>query len=128
MGVKKKLYACFIDYEKAFDRVFHAKLMEILLNVDIDSKDRRIIQNLYWEQTASVKTGSGMSDTFKVKRGVRQGCVLSPLLFNIYTDRIFREGLCGVKLGDEVFSNLRYADDTVLLAESEEELQKLVDE
>ena len=128
LAVRRKLYACFIDYEKAFDRVFHAKLMEILLNVDIHSKDRRIIQNLYWEQTASVKTGSGMSDTFNVKRGVRQGCVLSPILFNIYTDRIFREGLCGIKLGEEVFSNLRYADDTVLIAESEEELQKLVDE
>ena len=128
LAVKKKLYVCFIDYEKAFDRVFHYILMEKLSQLDIDSKDKRIIQNLYWKQTATVKTGSGSSEPFSVKRGVRQGCVLSPILFNLYTDKIFREDLAGIRIGDEVYSNLRYADDTVLVAESEEELQQLVDE
>ena len=102
--------------------------MEKLSDLDIDSKDKRIIQNLYWKQTATVQTGSGSSEPFNVKRGVRQGCVLSPILFNLYTDKIFREDLAGIRIGNDVYSNLRYADDTVLVAESEEELQKLVDE
>ena len=69
LAVRRKIYACFIDYEKAFDRVFHAVLMEILSGVNIDSKDRRIIQNLYWKQTASVLTSTGTSEEFEVKRG-----------------------------------------------------------
>ena len=127
LSVRKKIYAFFIDYEKAFDRVYHEKLMEVLSEIEIDSKDKRIIQNLYWQQTASVKTGSETSDNFKVKRGVRQGCVLSPKLFNLYTDKIFRD-LPGIGVGEENVSSLRYADDTVLIAESEEELQRIVDE
>ena len=128
LAVKKKVYACFIDYEKAFDRVYHSTLMKILADINIDSKDRRIIQNLYWKQTASIATTAGTSEEFEVKRGVRQGCVLSPMLFNLYTENIFREGLNGVRMGGEEFSNLRYADDTVLIADSAKELQKLVDE
>ena len=85
--------------------------------------------NLYWNQTASIKTEDGESSSFPIKRGVRQGCVLSPSLFNVYTETIFKEfeELPGVKLFGEYINNLRYADDTVLIAESEEELQKLVD-
>ena len=128
LAVRRKIYACFIDYEKAFDRVFHAVLMEILSGVNIDSKDRRIIQNLYWKQTASVLTSTGTSEEFEVKRGVRQGCVLSPILFNLYTDNIFKDDLKGVRMGGEEYSNLRYADDTVLIAETIEELQDLVNE
>ena len=128
LAVRKKIYACFIDYEKAFDRVFHSVLMEMLSGVNIDSKDRRIIQNLYWKQTASVLTSTGTSEEFEVKRGVRQGCVLSPILFNLYTDKIFKDDLAGVRMGGEEYSNLRYADDTVLIAETIEELQELVTE
>ena len=128
LALKKKVYACFIDYEKAFDRVYHSTLMKILSEINIHSKDRRIIQNLYWEQTASIVTETGTSEEFEVKRGVRQGCVLSPMLFNLYTEKIFKEDLNGVRMGGEQFSNLRYADDTVLIAESPKELQTLVDE
>ena len=128
LAKKKKVYCCFIDYEKAFDRVYHSTLMTILEDINIDSKERRIIQNLYWKQSASIITSSGTSDEFEVKRGVRQGCVLSPNLFNLYTENIFKEDLVGVRVGGENVSNLRYADDTVLIAESVKELQTLVDE
>ena len=126
----RKIYICFIDYEKAFDRVYHEKLIEILEKYEIDGKDIRLIKNLYWYQTASVKTDEGLTASFPIKRGVRQGCVLSPPLFNVYTEQIFRnvEDMPGVKIAGEYINNLRYADDTVLIAESEEELQKLVNE
>ena len=125
----KKIYICYIDYKKAFDRVFHAMMVEDLKKLEIDGKDLNLIKNLYWQQTASIKTEDGQSSSFSIKRGVRQGCVLSPSLFNIYTENIFKEfeELPGIKLFGEYINNLRYADDTVLLAESEEELQVLVD-
>ena len=125
----KKIYVCFIDYKKAFDRVYHLKLVNALKKLEIDGRDLNLIKNLYWQQTASIKTEDGQSSSFSIKRGVRQGCVLSPSLFNVYTENIFKElqDLPGIKLFGEFINNLRYADDTVLLAESEEELQKLVD-
>ena len=125
----KKIYICFIDYKKAFDRVYHAMLLEILKKFEIDGKDLKLIMNLYWQQTASIKTEEGQSNSFGIKRGVRQGCVLSPSLFNVYTESIFKEfeELPGIKMFGEFINNLRYADDTVLLAESEEQLQALVD-
>ena len=120
---------CYIDYKKAFDRVIHALLMEVLSHNEIDAKDLKLIRNLYWQQTASIQTEDGQSKTFPIERGVRQGCVLSPSIFNVYTEEIFKEfeELPGIKLLGEYINNLRYADDTVLLAESEEELQTLVD-
>ena len=125
----KKIYICFIDYKKAFDRVFHMKLIDALNKLEIDGKDLTLIKNLYWNQTASIRTEDGYSGSFPIKRGVRQGCVLSPHLFNVYTEIIFRDfdDIPGVNLSGEYINNLRYADDTVLIAESEEELQKLVD-
>ena len=125
----KKVYMCYIDYKKAFDRVYHALLMEVLSHNEIDAKDLKLIMNLYWQQTASIQTDEGQSSSFPIERGVRQGCVLSPSLFNVYTEEIFKEfaDLPGIKLLGEFVNNLRYADDTVLLAESEEELQTLVD-
>lgn len=129
IAINKPIYICFIDYQKAFDRVLHGKLMEVLMKCDIDSKDRRIIQKLYWEQTASIKINEDEEgEKFNIRRGVRQGCVLSPALFNIYTEFIYKEltELPGIKVGGNIISNLRYADDTALLANSEEELQDLV--
>ena len=99
----KKIYICFIDYKKAFDRVYHAKLLETLKKLEIDGKDLNLIMNLYWQQTASIKTDEGQSSSFNIKRGVRQGCVLSPNLFNVYTEKIFKEfeDLPGVKMFGE---------------------------
>ena len=104
---------------KAFDRVKHFKMIECLSEIGIDDKDLQIISKLYWEQSASVRTESGMTSEFKRKKGVRQGCVLSPNLFNLYTEKIFREveDMKGVNIGGVDINNLRYADDIVLLAE-----------
>ena len=83
---------------------------------------------LYWEQSACVRTESGMISEFKIKKGVRQGCVLSPNLFNIYTEKIFREveDMKGINIGGVNINNLRYADDIVLLAEGPMFLQALL--
>ena len=103
--------------------------MCFMQRLEIDGKDLNLITNIYWQQTASEKTEDVQSSTFSIKRGVRQGCILSPSLFNVYTENIFKafENLPGIKMFGEYINNLRYADDTVLLAESGEELQALVD-
>ena len=123
---RKDVYICFIDYEKAFDRVNHEAMIECLKDVGIDDKDLRFITYMYWNQNAAVRTKSGLSDNIKIKRGVRQGCILSPVLFNLYTDISFRsvQHLKGVVVGGVSITDSRYADDTALLAESEEELQE----
>ena len=126
----KNIYICFIDYEKAVHRVYHHKLMDTLKRINIDGKDMRVIQALYYDQVAAVRIEDGHSEEFKIKRGVRQGCILSLKLFNLYTENVFREidNLDGVKIGGININNLRYADDTALLAESEEQLQRMVNE
>ncbi|MCH9665805.1 MAG: hypothetical protein K0U41_08180 [Gammaproteobacteria bacterium] len=127
--MQKDLYICFIDYTKAFDKVQHEKLWKLIENLDLDGKDMRLIRNLYWDQTACIRLDTEMSGYTKIERGVRQGCVFSPDLFNLYSEMILREleGMAGFIVGGVNINNLRYADDTVLLAESEEELQDLLD-
>ena len=87
----KNIYLCFIDYEKAFDRVKHEKIIECIENLDIDGKDISLIRNLYWNQKAYMRPEDGLSPEIHTKRGVRQdcrqGCVLSHCLFNLYTDK-----------------------------------------
>ena len=87
----KDIYACFIDYSKAFDTINHEKLIEFFKTTDIDQSDIALIANLYWEQDTKIRIGNDMSESLKIKRGVRQGCVLSPSLFNLYTEHIFRQ-------------------------------------
>ena len=128
LEVRKDIYICFIDYAKAFDKVKHSVMMECLSEIGINDKDLQIITKLYWEQTATVRTEYGVTKEFQIKQGVRQGCVLSPSLFNLYTEKIFREieEMNGVNIGGVNINNLRYADDTVLLAENNTDLQDLV--
>ena len=123
-------YLCFIDYEKAFDRVKHVKIIECMANLDIDGKDISLLRNLYWKQKAYMRTDDGLSPESHIKRGVRQGCVLSPCLFNMYTENIFgaMNTNKGIHIGGTTINNLRYADDTVLLAETEEDLQEILNE
>ena len=77
-------------YTKAFDTVKHSKIIECLPEIGIDDKDLQIITKMYWEQTAVVRTEHVITEEFQIKKGVRQGCILSPSLFNLYT-KIFRE-------------------------------------
>ena len=102
----------------------------MLQMIDMISKDKRLIGNLYWEQQATVRIDNSISSFLPIQRGVRQGCILSPKLFNLYTEKIFRESneIKGCVIGGHNVNNPRYADDTTLLAESEEELQKVVDQ
>jgi len=126
--VQRDLYLCFIDYSKAFDRVKHEELFKILKQLNLDGKDLRILQNLYWEQEAALRVENEYSEFKPICRGVRQGCVLSPDLFNIYSEMILRKisDYDGVKVNGHNINNLRYADDTVLIADSEKQLQKIL--
>ena len=96
--------------------------------IGVDDKDLQIIIKMYWEQTAVVRTKTGVSSGLKIKKGVRQGCVLSPNLYNMYTEKIFREieGMQGVVIGGVNINNLRYGDDTGLLAIDSGKLQDLI--
>lgn len=127
--VQKDLYLCFIDYEKAFDRVTHEKLIDDLRRVNVDGKDRRIIQQLYWNQVAAVRVGGDLSEWIEIWRGVRQGCVLSPELFSLFSEAALQDlrDVEGIKVGGANINNIRYADDTVLIADTKEKLQHLVD-
>ena len=90
-----------------------------------------LLRNLYAGQEATVRTGHGTTEWFQIGKGVRQGCVLSPCLFNFYAEYIMRnsgleETQAGIKIARRNINNLRYADDTTLMAESEEELKSLL--
>jgi len=118
---QQDLYLAFIDYQKTFDKVRHAPLFKILKKRNVDDIDLRIIKHVYYQQQAAVRLQDGLTDWFEIKRGVRQDCVISPNLFNLYGEIILRqleeveEGFTvnGVKI-----NNIRYANDTALIATS----------
>ena len=116
----------FIDYAKAFDCVDHNKLWEILKEIRIPDHLTCLLRNLYAGQEATVRTGHGTTDWFQIiGKGVRQGCILSPCWFNFYAEYIMRnagleEAQAGIKISRRNINNLRYTDDTTLMAESEE--------
>ena len=127
---QKNIYFCFIDYAKAFDCVGHNKLWKILKKIGIPDHLTCLLRNLYAGQEATVRTGHGTTDWSQIGKGVRQGCMLSPCLFNLYAEYIMRnagldEAQAGIKIAGNI-NNLRYADDTTLMAESEEELKSLL--
>ena len=128
---QKNIYFCFIDYAKTFDCVDHKKLWKILKEVGIPDHLTCLLRNLYAGQEATVRTGHGTTDWSQIGKGVCQGCRLSPCLFNLYADYIMRnagleETQAGIKIAGRNINNLRYADDTTLMAESEEELKSLL--
>ena len=124
---QKNIYFCFIDYAKAFDCVDHNKLWKILKAMGIPDHLTCLLINLYAGQEETVRTGHG-TDWFQIGKVVCQGCILSPCLFNLYREYIMRntglkEAQAGIKIAGRYINNLRYADDTTLMAESEEELK-----
>ena len=128
---QKNIDFCFIDYAKAFDYVDHNRLWKILKEMGIPDHLICLLRNLYAGQEATVRTGHGTTDWFQIGKGVCQSCILSPCLFNLYTEYIMRNsGLevtqGGIKIAGRNIKNLRYADDTTLMAESEEELKSLL--
>ena len=128
---QKNIYLCFIDYVKAFDCVDHNKLWKILKEMGIPDYLTCVLRYLYAGQEATVRTRHGTTDWFQIGKGVRQGCILSPCLFNSYAEYIMRnarldEAQAGIKTAGRNIKNLRYADDTTLMAESEEELKNLL--
>ena len=128
---QKNMYSCFIDYTKAFDGVDHNKLWKILKQMGLPDHLTCLLRNLYAGKEATVRTGHGTKDWFKIGRAVDQGCILSPGLFNLYAEYIMRntglnEAQAGIKIAGRNINNLRYADDTTPMAEREEELKSLL--
>ena len=119
---RKNIYFCFIDYAKAFDCVDYKKLWKILQEMGIPDHLTCLLRNPYAGQKA---TGHGTTDWFQIRKGVCQGYILSPCLFNLYAEYTMRnagldEAQAGIKIAGRNITNLRYADDTTLMAESEE--------
>ena len=128
---QKNIYFCFIDYAKAFDCVDHNKLWKILKEKGIPDHLTCLLRNLYSGQEAAIRTGHGTIDWFKIGKGVCKGCILTPCLFNLYAEYILRdagleEAQVGIKISGRNINNLRYVDDTTLLAESEEDRKSLL--
>ena len=126
---QKNIYFYFIDYAKSFDCVDHNKLGKLLKEMGIPDHLTCLLRNLYAGQEATVRTGHGATDWFQIGKGAHQGWILLPCLFNLYAEYIMRNaGLdkAGIKITRRNTNNLRYADDTTLMAESEEELKSLL--
>ena len=128
---QKNIYFCFTDYAKAFDCMDHNKLWNILKEMGTPDHLTCLLRNLYAGQEATVRTGHGTTDWFQIGKIVRQGCILLLCLFNLYAEYIMRhagleEAQAGIKIAGRNTNNLRYANDTTLLAESEEELKSLL--
>ena len=128
---QKNIYFCFIDYAKAFDYVDHNKPWKIVKEMGIPDRLTCLLRNLYAGQEATVRTGQGTTGWFQIGRGAYQGSILSPCLFNLYAEYTMRnagleEAQARIKIAGRNINNLRYADDTTLMAESEEELKSLL--
>ena len=126
---QKNIYFYFIDYAKAFDCVDHNKLWKIPKEMGIPDHLTCLLRNLYVGQETTVRTRHGTTEWFQIGEGVHQGCILSPCLFNLYAEYFMLntrldEAQGGIKIAGRNINNLRYADDTTLMAEDEEELKR----
>ena len=125
------MYICFVDFKKAFDFISHDKLLVTMMDIRYHLHVIDSLAKLYRKQLAKVKVVGTPSEWFRVKKEVRQGCILSPYLFNILAEMVTRETLDGfqgaVRIGGRIATNLHYADDIILLATSEAEIHELVD-
>ena len=122
---QKNICFCFIDYAKAFDCVDHNQLWKILKKMGIPDHLTHLLRNLYASQEATVRTAHGTTDWFQIGKGVHQGCILSPCLFNLDAEYIMKnavldEAQAGIKISGRNINNPRYIDGTTLIAENEE--------
>ena len=127
----RKTCFCFIDYVKAFDCVDHIELWKILQEIGIPDHLTSLLRNLYGSQEAAVRTGHGTTDWFQIGKGVCQGSILSPCLFELYAEYIMwhnglNEAQAGIMIAGRNSNSIRYADDTTLMGESKEELKSLL--
>ena len=114
---------CFIDYAKAFDCVDHNKPWKILKEMGIPDHLTCLLRILYADQEATVRTGHGKRDWFQIGKGVHQGCILSPYIFNLYAEYIMwnaglDEAKAGIKIARRNVNNFKYADDITFMAET----------
>ena len=129
--IPENIYFCFIDYAKDFDCVDHNKLWKTHQEMGIPDHLTCLLRNMYAGQEATVRTRHGTTDWFQIGKGVHQGCILLPCLFNLYAEYIMpkvgmNEAQARIRIARRNINNLRYADDTTLMAESEEELKSLL--
>ena len=120
-------YFCFTDYTKSFVCVDHSKLWKILKEMGIPNYHTCLLRNLYAGQEATVRTRHKIMDWFQIRKGIHQGCIFSPCLFNLYEEYIMwnaglDEAQAGIKTSRRNIKNLRYVDDTTLMAESKKKL------
>ena len=128
---QKNIYFGFINYAKASDCVDHNKVWTVLQEMGIPDHLTCLLRNLYSGQEATVRTGHGSTAWFQIGKGVHEGCILSPCLFNLHAEYIVRnarldETQAGIRITSKNTGNLRYADDTTLMAESEEKVKSLL--
>src|SRR6218665_946557 len=128
---RKEVHICFIDYSKAFDCINHELLWKTLLEMGIPKHLIQLLKGLHEDKSAVIRTEFGDTRRFKIEKGVRQGCILSPFLFNLNAERIMRkaemeEAKEGVKIAGRTLNNSRYADDTKLMEGEKVDLAKLI--
>ena len=128
---QKNINFFFIHYAKAFDCVDHNKLWKILKEMGIPDHLTCLLKNLYAVQEATARTGHGTTDWFQIRKGVHQGCILSPYLFNLYAEYIMRnpgldEAQARIKVARDISITLDMPHDTTLMTESKEELKSLL--
>jgi len=130
LEIDEELCICFVDWQKVFDRVNWTRLMRILKRTGIDSRERRLISKLYMDQRVKVRLDRRETRSVQIGRRVRQGCCLSPILFNLYSECLTKEALDGLRdfnIGGQNIQTVKYADDLVLMAEEETVLQGTID-
>ena len=130
IDANRNLFLCYIDFKKAFDSIWRKGLWRVMRSMGYPEKIVRILESLYRETFSAVRIGASLSEWFETIVGVLQGCILSPLLFNIFLEVIMAMALgdndAGARMNGNVISNLRFADDIAATMENKEELQSLI--
>ena len=121
----KKLFVCYIDYKKAFDKIKHVALSKMHAEYNVPNEEIRLISSIYDYQEAQIRINTSLFRKVEIK----QGCILSPIVFNMYSEEVVNKALendKGIVINGKGFTNIRYADDTVILADSEQNLQRML--